>query len=65
MTTSQARSTTNQILDDIRALVRERDRLQRRGGRDERLRVTRERLARRQWDLARVASATIADDAAA
>jgi hypothetical protein len=65
MTTRQAQSATNQILDDIRALVRVRDRLLLRGARGERLRVTRERLARRQWDLARVASATVVDDVAA
>jgi hypothetical protein len=56
MRTGNAEFATREILEDIRELVRERDRLQQRGAREDRLRAARERLARRHWDLAHAAS---------
>jgi hypothetical protein len=65
MTRRQARAATYEILDDLRRLVRERDRLADGGASRERLDANRARLARRRRDLAGAAMAAYADRPAA
>jgi hypothetical protein len=65
MTRRQARAATHDILDDLRRLVRERDRLAEVGAERERLDENRARLARRHRDLAGAAMAAYADRPAA
>jgi hypothetical protein len=65
VTRSQARIATYEILDDLRRLVRERDRLADGGASVEQLDAHRDRLARRRRDLAGAAVAAYSDRPAA
>ena len=65
MTRRQARTATNEILDDLRRLVRERERLAAGGAPPVRLDENRVRLVRLHRELAGAAIAAYADRPAA